>query len=86
MWDDGAPSSQAAPVQLIGGAENLQQAADEQGAPIAGYLLDASGGSNAGINPFRPGMFYAGGLAVFSSLILMQTRLKIGGLDLKRKI
>ena len=86
MWDDGAPSSQAAPVHLIGGAENLQKAADEQGAPIAGYLLDASGGSNAGINPFRPGMFYAGGLTLLSTLIVLHTRLKIGGLNLKHKM
>ncbi|KAI1329164.1 major facilitator superfamily transporter [Xylariaceae sp. FL0255] len=34
------------------------------GAPIAGYLLDAYGGENAGFEAYRPAMFYAGSLAL----------------------
>jgi hypothetical protein len=35
-----------------------------QGAPIAGYLLDAYGGQDAGFQAYRPAMFYAGSLAL----------------------
>ncbi|TGJ84925.1 hypothetical protein E0Z10_g3834 [Xylaria hypoxylon] len=34
------------------------------GAPIAGYLLDAYGGQDAGFQAYRPAMFYAGSLAL----------------------
>ncbi|KAI0905572.1 major facilitator superfamily domain-containing protein [Ustulina deusta] len=34
------------------------------GAPIAGYLLDAYGGQEAGFQAYRPAMFYAGSLAL----------------------
>ncbi|KAI0147633.1 major facilitator superfamily transporter [Xylariaceae sp. FL1272] len=34
------------------------------GAPIAGYLLDAYGGEDAGFKAYRPAMFYAGSLAL----------------------
>ncbi|KAI1266060.1 major facilitator superfamily domain-containing protein [Xylariaceae sp. FL1019] len=34
------------------------------GAPIAGYLLDAYGGQDAGFKAYRPAMFYAGSLAL----------------------
>ncbi|KAI0098540.1 major facilitator superfamily transporter [Nemania sp. FL0031] len=34
------------------------------GAPIAGYLLDAYGGEDAGFQAYRPAMFYAGSLAL----------------------
>ncbi|KAI0447866.1 major facilitator superfamily transporter [Xylaria telfairii] len=34
------------------------------GAPIAGYLLEAYGGQDAGFQAYRPAMFYAGSLAL----------------------
>ncbi|KAI0191673.1 major facilitator superfamily domain-containing protein [Xylaria flabelliformis] len=34
------------------------------GAPIAGYLLEAYGGQEAGFQAYRPAMFYAGSLAL----------------------
>ena len=48
------------------------------GAPIAGYLLQASGGQKAGnISPYRPAIFYAGGVAFASSAFVLLARLKI---------
>ncbi|KAK7423520.1 hypothetical protein QQX98_000977 [Neonectria punicea] len=34
------------------------------GAPIAGYLLEAYGGADSGLQAYRPAMFYAGALAL----------------------
>ncbi|KAM6478555.1 MFS general substrate transporter [Trichoderma sp. SZMC 28011] len=47
------------------------------GAPIAGYILDEHGGSDAGLKAFRPAMFYAGSLAMGATgfLILMRSRI-----------
>ena len=45
------------------------------GAPIAGYLLQASGGQKPGtIMPYRPAIFYAGGVAFASSLCVLLAR------------
>ena len=35
-----------------------------QGAPIAGYFLDAYGGSSSTLVAYHPAMFYAGGMAL----------------------
>ncbi len=48
------------------------------GAPIAGYLLQASGGQKPGtIMPYRPAIFYAGGVAFASSLCVLLARLSM---------
>ena len=55
------------------------------GAPIAGYLLLAGGGSMdgpvvpaiQGVKVYRPAIFYAGGIATASALIVVFARLAI---------
>lgn len=48
------------------------------GAPIAGYLLDAYGGSNnGGLQAYRPAMFYAGSLALASTALTVLMRFRI---------
>lgn len=54
------------------------------GAPIAGYLLDAYGGEEAGFKAYRPAIFYAGGLALLSALLTAFLRLRIAKSPLKR--
>ncbi|KAK6909057.1 hypothetical protein I203_103068 [Kwoniella mangroviensis CBS 8507] len=49
------------------------------GAPIAGYLLQAFGGPDSGYEAFRPAIFYAGGLGLFSALMVFGVRVKEGG-------
>ncbi|KAF9884845.1 hypothetical protein FE257_001188 [Aspergillus nanangensis] len=46
------------------------------GAPIAGYILDASGGEESGIAAYRPAIFYAGGMALSSAVMALFIRLK----------
>ncbi|KAL4884457.1 MFS general substrate transporter [Aspergillus karnatakaensis] len=46
------------------------------GAPIAGYILDASGGEESGIKAFRPAIFYAGGLALTAAILAGVIRFK----------
>lgn len=46
-----------------------------QGAPIAGYLLDAYGGTGAGLTAYRPAIFYAGSLTLASAGLLLSVRL-----------
>ncbi|KAI9147238.1 monocarboxylate transporter [Paramyrothecium foliicola] len=45
------------------------------GAPIAGYLLEAYGGTEAGIAAFRPAFFYAGALTFLSVGMILAVRL-----------
>ncbi|KAK7419423.1 hypothetical protein QQX98_003375 [Neonectria punicea] len=45
------------------------------GAPIAGYLLEAYGGAEAGLQAYRPAMFYAGSLALASGGMVATVRL-----------
>ncbi|WVW86317.1 hypothetical protein I302_108359 [Kwoniella bestiolae CBS 10118] len=52
---------------------------DFLGAPIAGYLLQAFGGPDSGYEAYRPAIFYAGGLGVFSALMVFGARVKEGG-------
>ncbi|KAF2796955.1 MFS general substrate transporter [Melanomma pulvis-pyrius CBS 109.77] len=52
------------------------------GAPIAGYLLQAAGGSQdgtgkQGVETYRPAIFYAGGVATASALFVLVARLKL---------
>ncbi|KIK65055.1 hypothetical protein GYMLUDRAFT_39458 [Collybiopsis luxurians FD-317 M1] len=44
------------------------------GAPVAGWLLDAYGGSDAGIVAYRPAMYYAGSLTVGSTGFILGVR------------
>lgn len=48
-----------------------------QGAPIAGYLLGAYGGTEGGLKAYRPAMFYAGSLALVSAVMIIAARLRI---------
>jgi hypothetical protein len=45
-----------------------------QGAPIAGWILGAYGGSAAGHAAFRPAIYYAGSLAVVAALLVLAMR------------
>ncbi|KAH6655837.1 major facilitator superfamily domain-containing protein [Truncatella angustata] len=47
------------------------------GAPIAGYLLDAYGGSDSGLQPYRPAMFYAGSLALGAAGLVASMRFRV---------
>lgn len=48
-----------------------------KGAPIAGYILGAYGGTEAGLKAYRPAMFYAGSLALVSAVMIIAARLRI---------
>lgn len=48
-----------------------------QGSPIAGYLLQAFGGADGGLKAYRPAMFYAGGLALISAILLTIVRFRL---------
>ncbi|KAK5130601.1 hypothetical protein LTR08_001920 [Meristemomyces frigidus] len=46
------------------------------GAPIAGYLLTATGADKVGsIDPYRPAIFYAGGMALLSCVFVLLARI-----------
>ncbi|KAL2815650.1 MFS general substrate transporter [Aspergillus cavernicola] len=55
------------------------------GAPIAGYILDASGGEKDGIEAFRPAIFYAGSLALTAAVLAAAIRLKTE-MNLKKRL
>ncbi|KDN71096.1 putative major facilitator superfamily transporter [Colletotrichum sublineola] len=44
------------------------------GAPIAGYLLEAYGGADNGLQAYRPAMFYAGSLSLAASGLIALVR------------
>ena len=46
-----------------------------QGSPIAGWLLQAYGGSSAGRAAFRPAIYYAGSLAMASAGLIAAMRM-----------
>lgn len=46
------------------------------GSPVSGYILDASGGANNGIGPYRPAMYFAGSLALASATLIAVVRLR----------
>ena len=48
-----------------------------QGAPIAGYILNASGGQEGGINAYRPAIFYAGSMATAATILSGVVRIKV---------
>ncbi|GAA6020556.1 hypothetical protein JCM10207_008667 [Rhodosporidiobolus poonsookiae] len=45
------------------------------GTPIAGYLLQAQGGPEAGYLAYRPAIFYSGGLSTVAALLVLAVRL-----------
>ncbi|KAI6380133.1 hypothetical protein MCOR25_001784 [Pyricularia grisea] len=47
------------------------------GAPIAGHLLDAYGGSENGLQAYRPAMFYAGSLTLASGTFVALMRYRL---------
>lgn len=47
-----------------------------QGAPIAGYILDAASGEDNGLKAYRPSIFYAGGMALAAAVLAAGIRLK----------
>lgn len=54
------------------------------GAPIAGFILDAYGGENAGFKSYRPAIFYAGSMAMGAAGLVAYVRLRIHKSVLKR--
>lgn len=48
-----------------------------QGAPIAGYILEAFGGTDGGLHAYRPAMFYAGALTLVSGVFILAARFHI---------
>ncbi|GIJ91408.1 hypothetical protein Asppvi_010373 [Aspergillus pseudoviridinutans] len=47
------------------------------GAPIAGYILNASGGQGGGIGAYRPAIFYAGSMATAATVLAAVVRMKV---------
>ncbi|BCS19547.1 uncharacterized protein APUU_12375A [Aspergillus puulaauensis] len=47
------------------------------GAPIAGYILNASGGQEGGIGAYRPAIFYAGSMATVATFLAAVVRMKV---------
>ncbi|KAF4903146.1 Aspyridones efflux protein apdF [Colletotrichum fructicola] len=47
------------------------------GAPIAGYLLEAYGGEDNGLQAYRPAMFYAGSLSLASAGLIAMVRFRM---------
>ncbi|GFG00814.1 hypothetical protein IFM53868_10861 [Aspergillus udagawae] len=47
------------------------------GAPIAGYILNASGGQEGGIGAYRPAIFYAGSMATAATVLAAVVRMKV---------
>ncbi|KAF6797515.1 monocarboxylate permease [Colletotrichum sojae] len=47
------------------------------GAPIAGYLLEAYGGAENGLQAYRPAMFYAGSLSLASAVLVAMVRFRM---------
>ena len=47
-----------------------------QGAPIAGYILDAAGGEGSSLKAYRLSIFYAGGMAMSAALLAAGIRFK----------
>ncbi|GAA5840664.1 hypothetical protein JCM3766R1_000503 [Sporobolomyces carnicolor] len=50
------------------------------GSPIAGYLLEAGGGPEGGMDAFRGAIWYAGGLSAFSTVLIAVVK----GLEMRR--
>ncbi len=48
-----------------------------QGAPIAGYLLEAFGGAEAGLTAYRPAMLYGGSLSLVAAAMVLAARLRV---------
>jgi hypothetical protein len=55
-----------------------------QGAPIAGYLLEAYGGEHSTLMAYHPAMFYAGSMALGASGMVALVRLYIDKSLLKK--
>ncbi|KAJ5912494.1 hypothetical protein N7504_001377 [Penicillium tannophilum] len=47
------------------------------GAPIAGYILNASGGESGGVGAYRPAIFYAGSMATAATILAGIARIKV---------
>ena len=55
------------------------------GAPIAGFLLQSQGGlKSSNISPYRPAIFYAGGIACAASAFVLVAKLKMDRKIIKR--
>lgn len=58
------------------------------GAPVAGYVLQALGGSEkageGNVDVYRPAVFYAGGVALVSSIFALWARLNMAKKFAKR--
>lgn len=55
-----------------------------QGSPIAGYMLEAYGGEDGGLQAYRPAMFYAGSVALGAAILVALARLRMSGKILAR--
>jgi hypothetical protein len=51
----------------------------KQGAPVAGYVLEHYGGTDAGRAAFRPAMYYAGSMSLGSATIMFTIRQRVTG-------
>ncbi|KAL7626357.1 hypothetical protein AAE478_003129 [Parahypoxylon ruwenzoriense] len=47
------------------------------GSPIAGYLLEAYGGTENGLQAYRPAMFYAGSMALGAAVLVALMRFRL---------
>lgn len=47
------------------------------GAPVAGYLLQAYGGEDAGLSAYHPAIFFAGSMATAAAGLVLMMRLML---------
>lgn len=55
----------------------MQANGQKKGAPIAGFLLEAYGGAEGGLQAYRPAMFYAGSLTVVATALILVARFRL---------
>jgi hypothetical protein len=67
-----------ADLYLVSAVDQFKFANLEQGAPIAGFMLDAYGGEQGGLDAYHPAIFYAGSMALASSGLVAFVRLQQG--------
>ncbi|EED16041.1 monocarboxylate permease, putative [Talaromyces stipitatus ATCC 10500] len=69
----------------IGMAVTGWSVGDFLGAPIAGFLIQATGANQAKtIGPYKPAIFYAAGTALVSTVFVLVARLKMDGSPFRR--
>ncbi|KAJ5167330.1 uncharacterized protein N7482_006111 [Penicillium canariense] len=64
-------------VGNVFGSARVSVAVSMIGAPIAGYILNASGGEAGGVGAYRPAIYYAGSMATAATILAAVVRIKV---------